>query len=43
MRLQGTNATEGQAIIKEASIPNLETADTLTEAAQKAVAAARGE
>ena len=43
MRLQGTNATEGQAIIKEADIPNLETADTLTEAAQKAVAAAKGE
>jgi succinyl-CoA synthetase beta subunit len=42
MRLQGTNAVEGQEIIKNAQIPRLETADTLTEAAQKAVAAARG-
>lgn len=42
MRLQGTNAAEGQEIIKNADIPRLETADTLTEAAQKTVAAARG-
>ncbi|MDQ7026078.1 MAG: ADP-forming succinate--CoA ligase subunit beta [Anaerolineae bacterium] len=42
MRLQGTNAAEGQEIITNANIPRLETADTLTEAAQKAVAAARG-
>ena len=42
MRLQGTNAAEGRAIIEEANIPNLQTAETLTDAAQKAVAAAKG-
>jgi succinyl-CoA synthetase beta subunit len=42
MRLQGTNAIEGREIIDKANIPNLATADTLTEAAQKAVAAAKG-
>lgn len=41
MRLQGTNAKEGREIIEKASIPTLQTADTLTEAAQKAVAAAK--
>lgn len=43
MRLQGTNAKEGREIIDNADIPNLQTADTLTEAAQKSVAAAKGE
>ncbi len=43
VRLNGTNAEEGRAIIQNASIPNLYYADTLTEAAQKAVAAAKGE
>ncbi|MGJ3240471.1 MAG: ADP-forming succinate--CoA ligase subunit beta [Anaerolineae bacterium] len=42
MRLQGTNAAEGRAIIEQAKIPNLQTAETLTDAAQKAVAAAKG-
>jgi succinyl-CoA synthetase beta subunit len=42
MRLQGTNAVEAREIIKNAAIPRLETAATLTDAAQKAVAAARG-
>jgi succinyl-CoA synthetase beta subunit len=42
MRLQGTNAKEGREIIQNASIPKLSTADTLTEAAQMAVEAAKG-
>ena len=42
IRLQGTNALEGQKIIKEANLPNMMTADTLTEAAQRAVNAAKG-
>jgi succinyl-CoA synthetase beta subunit len=42
IRLQGTNAEEGRAIIDAAQIPNVITAATLTEAAQKAVEAARG-
>jgi succinyl-CoA synthetase beta subunit len=42
IRLNGTNAEEGRAIIDNASIPNLSSATTLTEAAQKAVAAAKG-
>ena len=40
VRLLGTNAEEGRRILAEA---DMSTADTLTEAAQKAVAAARGE
>jgi succinyl-CoA synthetase beta subunit len=43
IRLQGTNAKEGREIIETANIPNLFGAATLTEAAQKAVAAAKGE
>jgi succinyl-CoA synthetase beta subunit len=43
VRLNGTNAEEGRAIIQNANIANLYYADTLTEAAQKAVAAAKGE
>ena len=42
IRLQGTNADEGLALINEAHIGNLITASTLTEAAQKAVDAAKG-
>jgi len=41
IRLQGTNATEGNQIINDANIPNIISAETLTEAAQKAVAAAK--
>ncbi len=40
VRLAGTNAREGQAILAEA---NMATASTLAEAAQKIVAASRGE
>ena len=43
VRLNGTNAEEGREIIKSANIPNLHYADTLTEAAQMAVAAAKGD
>jgi len=39
VRLVGTNAEEGRQLLKEAE---METADTLAEAAQKAVAAAKG-
>lgn len=42
IRLQGTNAKEGREIIQAANIPTLIAAATLTEAAQKAVAAAEG-
>jgi succinyl-CoA synthetase beta subunit len=42
IRLQGTNAKEGRDIIDNANIPNLSSAATLTEAAQKAVVAAKG-
>ena len=42
IRLQGTNAEEGRRLVTEAQIANLMTATTLTEAAQKAVEAARG-
>lgn len=42
IRLAGTNAEEGRAIIDGANIHNLSSAATLTEAAQKAVGAARG-
>jgi succinyl-CoA synthetase beta subunit len=42
IRLAGTNAAEGLAIIDEARIPNILSAATLTEAAEKAVKAARG-
>ncbi len=41
IRLQGTNAVEGGKIIDEARIPNITSADTLTEAAQLAVAAVK--
>jgi len=42
IRLAGTNADEGRAIIDAANIANLSSAATLTEAAKKAVEAARG-
>ena len=41
VRLQGTNAAEGNKIINNANIPNIRGAETLTEAAQKAVAAVK--
>lgn len=41
MRLQGTNAAEGREIIDNATIPNLHTAETLTDAAKQAVALAK--
>ncbi|MBL8161591.1 MAG: ADP-forming succinate--CoA ligase subunit beta [Anaerolineae bacterium] len=42
IRLAGTNAEEGRAIIDAANISNISSAATLTEAAKKAVDAARG-
>lgn len=42
IRLAGTNAEEGRAIIDAANLSNLSSAATLTEAAKKAVEAARG-
>lgn len=42
IRLVGTNAEEGRHIIDEANIANLSSAATLTEAAKKAVEAAKG-
>lgn len=42
IRLAGTNAEEGRAIIDAAKIPTLSSAATLTEAAKKAVEAAKG-
>ncbi len=41
IRLQGTNAAEGNAIISAAKIPNIISAETLTQAAQLAVAAVK--
>ncbi len=41
IRLQGTNASEGNAIINQAQIPNIQSAETLTQAAQLAVAAVK--
>ncbi|MCY3833208.1 MAG: ADP-forming succinate--CoA ligase subunit beta [Chloroflexi bacterium] len=41
IRLQGTNAAEGNRIIGDARIPKLISAETLTEAAQRAVAAVK--
>jgi malate-CoA ligase subunit beta len=42
VRLAGTNVEEGQRIVRESGLPII-TADSLAEAARKAVAAARGE
>ncbi len=41
VRLVGTNEEEGRALLEAASIPHMETARTLAEAAQKAVEAAQ--
>jgi len=41
IRLQGTNAAEGKQIINQAQLPNLLSAETLTEASQRAVAAVK--
>jgi succinyl-CoA synthetase beta subunit len=41
IRLVGTNEEEGRALLAEAALPNMTTATTLAEAAQKAVEAAR--
>ena len=41
IRLQGTNAAEGNEIINAAQIPNISSAETLTEAAKRAVAAVK--
>ena len=41
IRLQGTNAAAGNQIINDADIPNIISAETLTEAAQRAVAAVK--
>ncbi len=43
IRLVGTNEEEGRALLAEASLPNMTTATTLAEAAQKAVEAARSQ
>jgi succinyl-CoA synthetase beta subunit len=43
VRLVGTNEKEGRKILAEANIPNLYTAESLADAAQKAVAVAKGE
>jgi succinyl-CoA synthetase beta subunit len=42
VRLVGTNEEEGRLLLDEADIPNMTTATTLSEAAQKAVAAVKG-
>ncbi len=42
IRLQGTKAAEGNQIVREANLPNMISAETLTEAAQKAVEVAKG-
>lgn len=43
VRLNGTNAEEGRRIIEDANLPNVRYASTLTEAAQLAVQAAKGD
>ncbi|MCC6617250.1 MAG: ADP-forming succinate--CoA ligase subunit beta [Anaerolineae bacterium] len=43
VRLNGTNAKEAREIIQNAALPNLHYAETLTQAAQLAVSAAKGE
>ncbi len=43
IRLAGTNSDEGLAIIRDAKLPNIHSAATLTDGATKAIAAARGE
>ncbi|MCW2967243.1 MAG: succinyl-CoA synthetase, beta subunit [Solirubrobacteraceae bacterium] len=41
VRLDGTNDVEGRKILSEANLPNVETASTMNEAAQKVVEAAK--
>src|SRR3954471_15506088 len=41
VRLDGTNDVEGRKIVAEANLPNVETASTMNEAAEKVVAAAK--
>jgi succinyl-CoA synthetase beta subunit len=43
VRLDGTNDVEGRKILAEADLPNVHTAATMDEAAQKVVALAKGE
>src|ERR1700712_3677152 len=43
VRLDGTNDVEGRKILAEANLPNVNTAATMDEAAQKVVALAKGE
>ncbi|QEC46309.1 ADP-forming succinate--CoA ligase subunit beta [Baekduia soli] len=43
VRLDGTNDVEGRKILAEASLPNVHTAATMDEAAQKVVELAKGE
>jgi succinyl-CoA synthetase beta subunit len=42
VRLDGTNDQEGRRILAEADLPNVQTASTMNEAAEKVVAAAKG-
>lgn len=42
VRLVGTNEEEGRQLLEEANIPNMTTASTLSDAAQKAVTAVKG-
>jgi succinyl-CoA synthetase beta subunit len=42
VRLDGTNDVEGRRILADANLPNVETASTMNEAAEKVVAAAKG-
>jgi succinyl-CoA synthetase beta subunit len=41
VRLDGTNDVEGRKIVAEANLPNVETASTMNEAAEKVVAASK--
>jgi succinyl-CoA synthetase beta subunit len=43
VRLDGTNDKEGRALLAEAALPNVHTATTMLEAAEKVVALAKGE
>jgi succinyl-CoA synthetase beta subunit len=43
VRLDGTNDVEGRRILADAALPNVHTAATMDEAAQKVVALAKGE
>jgi succinyl-CoA synthetase beta subunit len=43
VRLDGTNDVEGRKILADAALPNVHTASTMDEAAEKVVALAKGE